>query len=106
MSPPLGAPVVALCLGRGVGASIGSRWRTGSRESGGRTYGLIHTLIPLIHLSTLLVRRYIFVNSDNRDGWIKAGKKYSVVLKPQVERVDESEDLMLVQRELQVSVCV
>ena len=43
----------------------------------------------------------MFLNSD-REGWVKAGKKHSVVLKPKVERVDESEDLMLVQRELQV----
>ncbi|GAX73665.1 hypothetical protein CEUSTIGMA_g1116.t1 [Chlamydomonas eustigma] len=44
--------------------------------------------------------RYVFLNSD-RDGWIKAGRKNCVVLKPIKERMDESEDLKLVQEELQ-----
>jgi hypothetical protein len=43
----------------------------------------------------------VFLNS-NRDGWIKASRKHCVVLKPIKEKVDESDDLKLVQGELQV----
>lgn len=50
----------------------------------------------------ILGHRYVFNNAGNRDGWLKPGKRHGVVLKPSVERVDESEDLRLVQQELQV----
>ncbi len=48
-----------------------------------------------------LVIRYVFLNSED-GGWIKAGKRHCVVLRPRVERVDESEDLLMVQAELEV----
>lgn len=50
----------------------------------------------------ILGHRYVFNNAGNREGWLKPGKRHGVVLKPSVERVDESEDLRLVQQELQV----
>jgi len=44
--------------------------------------------------------RYVFINSD-RDGWIPKGKRNSVVLKPSIQKIDDSDDLMLVKREIE-----
>ena len=64
-------------------------------------WGLPQTIINPFNDPLTLPTRYIFLNIQ-RESWVKAGKKHSVVLKPMVERIDETEDLMLVQKELQV----
>ena len=43
----------------------------------------------------------MFLNTE-REGWLPKGRRNSIVLKPTVQRIDDSEDLELVRGEMQV----
>ncbi len=46
------------------------------------------------------VCRYVFANPE-KDGWLPAGKRHALVLKPQYEKLNPLQDLRLVQQQVE-----